>query len=210
MSFSLTTIATDLISNLGYGGLTLGLVIDSLGVPIPSEVLIPVATILAEAGRFNLYAVFIIGTLAQVVGGLISYYIGRVGGLPAAEKFGRYILVSRHDLERTHDVFAKYGRVMAVVGRCLPVIRGLVGYPAGIAKMPVVEFTIFTAIGSAIWTGLLMYLGSVLSQHLEVIDSTMNKFSVLIVLLLIGAALYHFRHAIAEQRQRMSSKKGSK
>jgi membrane protein DedA with SNARE-associated domain len=210
MSFSLTTLATDLISNLGYGGLTIGLLLDSFGVPIPSEVLIPVSTILAQAGRFNLYVVFIIGTLAQVAGGLLSYYIGRVGGLPAAEKFGRYILVSRHDLERTHEVFLKYGRLMAVVGRCLPVIRGLVGYPAGIAKMPVVEFAVFTTIGSAIWTGVLMYLGIVLSQHLELIDSFMNKFSIVIVVLLVIAVIYHFRHAIAEQRERMGSKKGTK
>lgn len=209
MSFSLTTIATDLISNLGYFGLGLGLVVDSLGVPIPSEVLIPVATILAEQGRFNLWIIFVLGTAAQVIGGSISYWIGRRGGLPAAEKFGRYILVSHHDLRRTHAVFAKYGRWMAAGGRCLPVIRGLVGYPAGIAEMPFGEFVIWTTLGSAVWTGILMFLGHILSSRLGLIDQTMSKFSLVIIVVLVVGAIYHFRHALREQHQRMGAKRKS-
>lgn len=209
MSFSLTAVATGLILSLGYSGLGLGLVVDSLGVPIPSEVLIPLGTILAEQGRFNLWIIFVLGTAAQVVGGLISYWIGRRGGLPAAEKFGRYVLVSHHDLERTHAVFAKYGRWMTAVGRCLPVIRGLVGYPAGIAEMPVGEFVLWTTFGAAVWTGILMFLGHILSSRLGLIDQIMNKFSLLIIALLIVGIIYHFRHALREQHQRLGAKRKS-
>jgi membrane protein DedA with SNARE-associated domain len=167
-----------------------------MGIPIPSEVLIPVATILAEQGRFNIWLIFIIGVGAQLVGGLLSYWIGKKGGLPAVERFGSYVLISKDDIKRTHDVFAKYGRWMVAVGRCIPIIRGLIGYPAGIAEMPIDQFILWTTLGSAIWTGLLIYLGYVLNQHLATISSVMDKFSVAIIILLVAGIAYHIYRSL--------------
>lgn len=194
MAVSFTQIATSLISQLGYGGLGLGLVLDSFGVPIPSEVLIPLATVLALEGRFNVWWIFVLGTAAQVLGGLVSYLVGRYGGEPILERYGKYILVSRQDLAKTHRAFERYGVWMTMAGRCLPVIRGLIGYPAGIAEMRVGTFLVFTALGSAVWTGFLMVLGAVLRHNLEVIDAVGSKFSLLVMGLLVLAVAWHFRH----------------
>jgi membrane protein DedA with SNARE-associated domain len=194
MNISFTQIATDMISGLGYGGLTLGLFIDSFGVPIPSEVLIPLSTVLALEGRFNLWAVFIIGTLAQVAGGLVGYYIGRYGGEPILERYGKYVLISKRDLKKTRQVFEKYGAWMTLAGRCLPVIRGLIAYPAGIAEMRLDRFLIYTALGSAVWTAFLMALGAMLRHHLEVIDEVGTKFSIVILLVIVALIAWHLRH----------------
>ncbi len=194
MIISFTQIATDMISKLGYGGLGLGLFIDSFGVPIPSEVLIPLATVLAIEGRFNMWAVFALGTGAQVAGGLVGYYIGRYGGEPILERYGKYVLISKRDLERTRRTFEKYGAWMTLVGRCVPVIRGLIAYPAGIAEMRLDKFLLYTTIGSAVWTAFLMVLGAILQDHLELIDEVGTKFSVLIVLVILAFVAWHFRH----------------
>ncbi len=194
MAFSFTQVATDMISQLGYGGLGLGLFIDSFGIPIPSEVLIPLATVLGIEGRFNVWAVFAIGTGAQVAGGLVGYYIGRYGGEPILERYGKYVLISKRDLQRTRRVFDQYGAWMTMAGRCLPVVRGLIAYPAGIAEMRLDKFLLFTTIGSAVWTALLMVLGAVLQDHLELIDQIGTKFSVVIIILILAFAAWHFRH----------------
>ena len=194
MNISFTQIATDLISQLGYGGLFLGLFIDSFGVPIPSEVLIPLGMVLALDGRFAVWAVFAIGTGAQVLGGLVGYMIGRYGGEPFLERYGKYILITKRDLQKTRDAFNKYGIWMTMVGRCLPVIRGLIGYPAGIAEMPLGTFLLFTAIGSAAWTVLLMVLGVLLRNNLHVIDEMGHKFSYLVLVLIVAFVAWHFRH----------------
>jgi membrane protein DedA with SNARE-associated domain len=193
---SLTQIALDLISNLGYAGLFIGLFIDSFGVPIPSEVLVPLATALALQGRFTLVMVFVISVIAQVLGGLTGYYIGRYAGEPFLEQYGKYFLISRRDLKRTHVAFAKYGRWLVMFGRCIPVIRGFIAYPAGIAEMRVSTFVVFTAIGSAAWTLILMALGLLLQNNLELIDSLGKKFSIVIVLVIIVYLIWHFWHIL--------------
>ncbi len=194
MSASLTQVATDLISHLGYTGLVIGLVVDSTALPIPSEVLVPLATVLALHGRFNLWAIFIIGTLSQLVGGLIGYYIGRYGGEPVLEKYGKYVLISKRDLRHTHRAFEKYGPWLTMVGRCIPGIRGVIAFPAGVAEMRVSRFVIFTAIGSAVWTALLMYFGYVVGENLSVIDQLASRFSLIGAIIVLGLVAWHFRH----------------
>jgi membrane protein DedA with SNARE-associated domain len=191
---NLTQIALDLISNLGYTGLFLGLFLDSFGIPIPSEVLVPLATVLALQGRFSLAIIFFVAVLAQVAGGLTGYYIGRYAGEPFLEKYGRYVLISRRDLARTRSAFDKYGRWFVMIGRCIPVIRGFIAYPAGITEMPIPTFLIYTAIGSAFWTAILMAQGLLLKNNLALIDSVIQKFSYLIIGLIIIYVAWHIWH----------------
>jgi membrane protein DedA with SNARE-associated domain len=191
---NLTQIALDMISNLGYLGLFLGLFLDSFGIPIPSEVLVPLATALALQGRFTLAMVFLVAVLAQVAGGLAGYYLGRYAGEPFLEKYGKYVLISHRDLKRTHAAFAKYGRWLVMVGRCIPIIRGFIAYPAGIAEMPVPTFVLYTAIGSAFWTLILMALGVLLQNNLELIDSLGKKFSIVIIVLVVIYVVWHVWH----------------
>jgi membrane protein DedA with SNARE-associated domain len=194
MNFDLAAIAFNLISQLGYGGLAFGLFIDSFGIPIPSEILIPLATALAIEGRFHLWIIFAIGTLAQVLGGTAGYLIGRYGGEPILERYGKYVLITQRDLKRVHRSFERYGNWLTLLGRCVPGVRGLIAYPAGIAEMRFSTFLIFTTIGSAAWTALWMYLGSLIGEHREIINQLAHQFSVVGLLLVAGLLLWHFRH----------------
>jgi membrane protein DedA with SNARE-associated domain len=194
-AFSLTKVATDLIASLGYGGLVVGLVVDSMGIPIPSEVLIPLAAALARTGRLNLAAVVALGTGAQMVGAVLSYWIGRSGGVALVKRYGKYVLFSEHELAITERWFARYGKRLSVIGRCLPVVRGYVGYPAGVAKMPFPIYVGVSLIGAFLWTVFLATLGYQLGSHLELIDQIFRRFAMVIIgLLIVGVIWYVKRH----------------
>ena len=200
-SIDFTGIAMNMMSQLGYWGMTLGLVLDSFGIPIPSEVLLMVGGALSATGRFNPVAVFILGTLAQLVGGLIGYAIGRYGGEPILERYGKYVLISHRDLKRTHVAFEKYGNWMTAVGRCVPFIRGLIAYPAGVARMNISKFIIFTMLGSAIWTALFVYLGYILGNNLDVVNGWLHKLTLLVVLAIVAWIVWHFREHLPRIRK---------
>jgi membrane protein DedA with SNARE-associated domain len=195
MAFSLTHVATNLVSDLGYAGLSVGLVTDSFGVPIPSEVLIPAAVVDSRHGQFNVWLIIVVGTLAQLVGGMVSYWIGRKGGLPAVERFGRYVLISRRDLDRAHRAFSQHGRWMVGVGRCVPLVRGLIGYPAGASEMPVRSFALWTAVGALAWTSILVGLGELLSNNINAIDQGGNYVLIGVAVVLVIAFGLHIRRA---------------
>lgn len=199
---NLTQLAFDLISKLGYGGLFFGLFIDSFGIPIPSEILVPLATALVSQGNFSLVGVFIVSVVAQTLGGLAGYVIGRYAGEPFLLKYGKYVLISHRDLARTHLAFEKYGRVLTLVGRCLPVIRGLIAYPAGIAEMQIGTFVTYTAIGSAVWTAFLMYLGYLLGGHLDLIETYGHQLSYVIMVLIVVAVGWHVRQVLKSRPER--------
>lgn len=199
MSVSLAGLATDLISNLGYWGLATGLFIDSFGFPVPSEVLIPLAVVTAEQGRLDLATVLVISVVAQVGGAAVSYAIGRWAGMPAVTRFGRYAFVSPHHLERAERVFDRYGGWIAGVGRCVPVVRGLIGFPAGAARMRVGSFLAWTAVGSVVWTAVLAGLGELLKSNLGAIDRTFSKVSLVVAVALVVAVVLVLRRARRRQ-----------
>lgn len=190
----LTTIATQLISSLGYGGLAFGLIIDSAGIPIPSEVLLPLAGALARQGRFNLVLVIIVGTLAQTAGAALSYWIGAQGGLPLVKKYGKYVLFREHELHRTHALFEKYGAWLTLIGRCVPGVRTYIGYPAGIARMRFDLFMAASVVGSLVWTILLSVLGYQLANKLDVIDRIVRQFGLIALAVGVVALFVYIYH----------------
>lgn len=192
---ALAEIAYELIARLGYGGLAIGLIVDSAGVPIPSEVLIPLAAAAAQSGRLNLTAVLIVGTMAQTAGAVMAYYVGAKGGLPLAKKYGKYVFFSHKELAITQRWFDKYGAWLTFFGRCLPVIRTYIGFPAGVARMHFGRFVLASLVGSAIWTAILAYLGYFLAGQLKLIEQVMQRFSLAIGgLLVVGIIWYVKRH----------------
>ncbi len=194
---SLTTVATNLISTLGYGGLTVGLIVDSAGIPIPSEVLLPLSGALINTGRFSFWPVVVVGTLAQSAGAVFAYWIGATGGVAVVKKYGKYVFFSERELGITQKYFDRYGQWLTAAGRCLPVIRTYIGYPAGLSKMSFRKFLSATLIGSLIWTVFLTKLGVILGtpKRLASLDHLFAHFN-LIVLALLGLALiwYLKRH----------------
>jgi len=176
MSAGLGEIATNLIATLGYAGLAVGLFVDSFGIPIPSEVLLPLAGAAAKQGQMNLLIVIIVGTLAQTLGSMLAYGIGMGPGLAFVKRYGKYVLFREHELQKTHALFGKYGSWLTLIGRCLPGIRTYIGIPAGMARMNFTKFVAASFTGSLIWTIFLSVLGYQLAGYLPQIDSFLSKF----------------------------------
>jgi membrane protein DedA with SNARE-associated domain len=193
----MTLTATNLIIHLGYTGLGLGLVLSTLGL-FSSEVVLLLGGLAIRQGSMNLAAVVVIALVAQLVGALISHSIGRYGGVPLIGRYGRYVLLSKRDLERAHRWFARYGRLATGLGYCLPLLRGYMGYAAGIAEQPRRIFAISAFIGSLIWTLLLLGLGYYLAAHLTAIEQVIRPFSYLLAAAVVAAAGYFFWHRFQE------------
>lgn len=208
MNFS--QIALDLISALGYAGMATGLVLDSFGIPIPSEILLAVGGMLAAQGTMNWLVVLVLGTLAQLVGGMVGYVIGRYGGYPFLAKYGKYFLISQKDLDKTQIAFDKYGPLLTMAGRCLPVIRGLVAYPAGIAQMKVGSYVLYSLIGSFVWSSLWVWLGFTLREHFEDISHRMNQVAIVLIAVVLVYVLWHVRERIAKLFKKMTKSSATK
>jgi membrane protein DedA with SNARE-associated domain len=181
--------ATLLIQHFGYAGLALGLIISTMGL-FSSEVVLLLGGAAVRQGSLNLVAVVIIAVVAQVIGAIISYSIGRYGGVPLIERYGRYVLLSKHDLDRARRWFGRYGRIATLLGYCLPFIRGYVGYAAGIAEQAIATFTASALLGSLLWSALTLSLGYYLASHLAAIEGVIQPFSYALVLIVVAAIAY--------------------
>src|SRR3989449_2366262 len=147
------------ISALGYSGIVLLMAIESACIPLPSEIIMPFAGSLVYKGEFNLWAVGIAGAVGCVLGSLIAYWVGMYGGRPLIEKYGRYVLISKHDLDLADRWFGSYGEVIVFASRLLPVIRTFIAFPAGVARMNLTRFLAYTFLGSLPWCLGLAYVG---------------------------------------------------
>jgi membrane protein DedA with SNARE-associated domain len=148
----------------GYKGIVALLALNSSGIPIPSEVVLPFSGYLVYLGRFNLLLVATMGSLGCNIGSAVAYWIGAKGGRPLVARYGKWVLMNEHDLDRMTGFFEKYGSIAILVGRMLPLVQTYVAFPAGIGKMPRVRFHIFTTLGSFIWYFCLTWIGMKLGQ----------------------------------------------
>lgn len=197
----LANFVTATISSLGLFGI-LGLsLLESTGVPVPSEVILPFGGFLASTGRFNFWWVVAMGTIGNLLGSLIAYEIARRGGRPLVEKYGRAILLSKHDLDRADRWFKRQGALTVFIGRLLPIIRTYISFPAGLAEMPLGQFIGWTTLGAFIWSWLLAYLGFQAGSNWEYLRARFHGFdTVILVILVAGMAWWIYRH-IKEGRQ---------
>jgi membrane protein DedA with SNARE-associated domain len=155
---------THVIDAGGYAGISGLLALNSAGIPIPSEVILPFSGYLVYLGRFNLFLVALAGAVGCNIGSAIAYWIGAAGGRPLVARYGRWVLMSQHDVDRMSEFFEKYGSVTVLVGRMLPVVQTFVAFPAGIARMSRLRFHAYTTIGSLVWYTCLTYIGKRLGQ----------------------------------------------
>ncbi len=192
---TITAFVIHTISTLGYSGVAVLMAIESACIPLPSEVIAPFAGFLAYSGRFTLWGVALAGGVGSMLGSWLTYEIGRWGGRPLVEKYGKYILISRHDLDVADQFFAKHGDWSTFVGRLLPVVRTFISLPAGIARVPLKSFLAYSFIGSVIWTYVLAYIGFKLGENWESLRGYFHKFDYLIVgLIVIGIVWWIWRH----------------
>ena len=153
------------ISAMGYWGIILLMAIESACIPLPSEIIMPFSGYLVSTGQMNLWLVGIAGAVGCVVGSMVAYWAGMYGGRPLIEKYGRYVLLSKHDLDIADRWFAKYGEAIVFTARLLPAIRTFIAFPAGVARMNIPRFIFYTFAGSLPWCLGLAYIGQKLGEQ---------------------------------------------
>ena len=176
------------ISTLGYLGLALLLVAENLFPPIPSEVILPLAGFVVGRGDLSFWGALLASTTGSVVGALILYALGRYGGRGLVLRYGSWLRVSAKELERAEGWFWRYGDWVVLGARVVPFARSVVSIPAGTMKMPLLRFTVLTALGSGVWNALLIGAGVALGANWSLISSWIGSYSDAVLILLAGAA----------------------
>ena len=177
------------ISLLGYSGIVLLMAIESACIPLPSEIIMPFSGYLVSTGQMNLWLVALAGAVGCVLGSLVAYWVGSKGGRPLIEKYGRYVLVSRHDLDMADRWFANHGEIIVFGSRLLPVIRTFIAFPAGVARMNLKRFVLYTFAGSLPWCLGLAYVGQKLGEKWNKDDTLKTWFHRFDFLIGIAAVL---------------------
>lgn len=185
----LSGIIVAVISTLGYSGIVLLMAIESACIPLPSEIIMPFSGYLVSTGQMNLWVVAFAGAVGCVLGSLVAYWVGMKGGRPLIEKYGRYVLVSRHDLDMADRWFEKRGEIIVFVSRMLPAIRTFIAFPAGVARMNLKRFVIYTFAGSFPWCLGLAYVGQKLGEKWNKDDTLKTWFHRFDFLIGIAAVL---------------------
>lgn len=204
---SLANFVTFAISHVGYWGVFGLMFLESACIPIPSEVILPFSGFLVVSGQFSLIDVTLIGAFGNLCGSLLAYYVGWKGGRPLIEKYGKYILISHHDLDRADHYFQKYGDATAFFSRMLPVIRTFISLPAGIARMDIRKFAIFTFLGALPFSFVLAWAGVQLGEHWDRVRTVLHKLDITIVILIVLFIIWWiWRHVRNSKRITENSK----
>lgn len=193
-----------IINKYGYLAIFVGMILESTGIPIPSEVIMllggALTTGLVISGihlNLSLWLVVIIGILANLIGSLIAYYIGKTGGRALVLKYGKYLLIRPKDLAKSQVFFDNKGEVTIAIGRILPVVRTYISFPAGIAEMNLTKFIIFTLLGSLVWDLGLGLIGRQLASNWTKLASYSTPISLLfLILVLIGLSYWYYRRKV--------------
>lgn len=197
---SITKIIISVISQTGYRGVFMLMAAESALIPIPSEVTMTFAGFLASSGRFNVFFVILIGASANLFGSILAYWLGYWGEEAfirnLIKKYGKYLLISEHEYNHSEKWFRKYGEKIVFFSRILPVVRTFISLPAGVAEMNFWRFSIFTFIGSLIWSSLLTYIGFILGKNWNSLHPYYQKFEYIIIFLGLMALIYYFFHKI--------------
>jgi membrane protein DedA with SNARE-associated domain len=184
------------INSMGYAGVAFLMAIESACIPLPSEVILPFSGYLVAVGTFNLWIVAFFGAVGCVIGSIVAYYAGAWGGRAWVEKYGKYVLISHHDLDLADRWFSKHGDITVFVARLLPVIRTFIAFPAGVAKMRMSTFIIYTFIGSYIWSAVLTWIGMKLGQNWDSLKVYFHRFDAVIGIVLVAGCVWYVRRHI--------------
>lgn len=192
--------AIRIISGLGYAGVFFLMAAESMIVPIPAELVMPFAGFLVAQAKFKMVYVFAFSSLGSVTGSLISYWMGRTGGNRLVVHFGKYLLLDLADLKKTEEYFKRRGEGTIFIGRLIPVVRHLISIPAGIGRMNLRKFCLYTFAGATFWNMFLAYLGYVLGHNWNRIRHYTEPVSVAVVILLVSGFAYFVYHHVKNKR----------
>jgi membrane protein DedA with SNARE-associated domain len=193
---------TSLYGAVGYLGVMIAMGIESAMIPLPSELILPFAGFLVSDptqlepitnAPWNFWIVVIVATIGNTIGSLIAYAIGAYGGRPFLERYGKYLLIREHEIEVADRFFADHGAATVFFGRLLPVVRTFISFPAGVARMPLGKFILYSTAGAFPWSVALVFAGTQLGAHWEDIRHALQPFDMLIavaVVVLLGLLLW--------------------
>ena len=181
---------TDYVAQYGYVAIFVLMVLESACIPIPSEVTMVFggalvsAPFLAPDQQLDFVTVALVGTLGNLVGSWLAYWVGYAGGRPLVHRWGRYVLLRPDEIDRAHDWFEKHGEAAVFFSRLIPVVRTFISLPAGVARMPFVKFTVYTLLGCLPWSFALTFAGYKLGTHWESVERIIRPFALVIAVLL--------------------------
>jgi membrane protein DedA with SNARE-associated domain len=208
---ALTTLITHLYATTGLAGILLAMSLESFCIPLPSEIILPLAGIMLVQGNLlpgmnhfvALLLIALAGASGDLLGSIVAYWVGYSGGRPLMLKIGRYLLISQHDSDVADRFFQKYGSATAFFSRLLPVVRTYISLPAGISKMPFGKFCLFTILGVFPWALLLTYIGTVIGNNLGILSPIFHSLDVVILIgLALLIVLYLWRHIRNDRKAR--------
>lgn len=176
---------TFLMTNFGYFGMFLGMILEAVIIIIPSEVILATGGILAGRGIFSFWMAFLVGLVGSVFCAIIIYLIGYFGGRSFVKKYGKFFFMKEEDIEKCDIWFEKYGLLAAFLARNFPIVRTLISLPMGISKVNFPRFVLFTTLGSIPWTFAFVYVGYALGNNWIVLNNFVKKLKLPIIILLI-------------------------
>lgn len=197
---ALSLFVLNAIEAFGYFGIFILMALESANIPIPSEVVMPFAGFLTIQNNFNFWIIVFVGVLGNVAGSLVSYYLARYYGLRPLHFLSRFYLVHESHIATAEHFFEKYGNISVFIARFMPIIRTFISYPAGMFRVPVLNFTIFTFVGSFIWSWILTYVGFRLGERWDVLGVYFRQADYLIAFLILAGAIWWIWRAYMEHR----------
>ncbi len=178
--------ALKLISDYGYFGMFLGMVLEAVIIVIPSEAILATGGILASRNIFSFWNAFLVGLLGSVFCAIVIYFMGYFGGRPFIKRYGKYFFMKEEDIEKSDEWFSKYGLFASCIGRNFPIVRTLISLPVGISRVSFFKFLIYTTIGSIPWTFVFVYVGYALGSNWVVAKEYVSRIKVPIQLILVA------------------------
>ena len=182
------------INSLGYLGIALLMALENIFPPIPSELIMPLGGFTVSQGKLKLLYVVIAGTIGSVLGATPWYFLGKYWGLrrtkKIADRYGKWLTVSGEDVEKAKTWFDRRGYAATAIGRLVPGIRTYISIPAGISKMPLLPFLLYSTAGSVVWVFLLTYAGYVLGENYELVGAYLKPVSAIVLFLVLTFSIY--------------------
>lgn len=201
----IVNLATNVIDKTSYLGVGFLMILESMVFPVPSEAVMPFAGFLWYEGKLSFWLIVLAATIGSLIGSLISYYVGAYGGRPLVKKFGKYLLLNEHHLEATERFFNRYGGKTIFFSRFIPVVRHLISLPAGVGRMNLTKFILYTVTGAALWNAFLTWLGYYLRSNWSEIKKYTSVIDYIIAAAILGVIIWF----IYKQRKRRKENRGN-
>jgi membrane protein DedA with SNARE-associated domain len=190
----------DLIFDWGYLGIFLLMAIESSFIPFPSEIVLIPAGYLASSGQMNIFAIMGSALGGSLVGAFINYYLALLLGRKILKKYGKYFFIKESAVDKMDAYFAKHGHISTFIGRLIPGIRQLISIPAGLARMNLLTFSIFTTLGAGIWALILVMLGYFIGENQELIDAYLKQIMFVVVGVLVVLGFVYYKYQTKKQQ----------